>query len=90
VGFALARLGRREEAEKVITQLRDMSARASPDYEIARVYVALGEKERAFAALDRAHADLVPQMVWLKVDPLLEGLRGDPRFTTLLKRMQLE
>jgi TolB-like protein/Flp pilus assembly protein TadD len=90
IGHTLARLGRVEEAQQVIGELQAMSAKVSPEYELALIHAALGDKDRAFAALDRACADLSPALLWVRVDFLLDGLHGDPRFASLLKRMRLE
>src|SRR5438128_255647 len=90
IGHTLARLGRVEEARQVIGELQAMSAKVSPEYELALIHAALQDKDRAFAALDRACADLSPALLWVKVDFLLDELRGDPRFASLLKRMRLQ
>ena len=75
IGHTLARLGRVEEARQVIGELQAMSAKVSPEYELALIHAALQDKDRAFAALDRACADLSPALLWVKVDFLLDELR---------------
>jgi hypothetical protein len=54
-------------------------------YNMAGYYAELGDKERAFAALNEAvEAD---QLVgFVKIDPVMKPLRDDPRFQSLLKR----
>jgi hypothetical protein len=47
----------------------------------------LGEKDLAFTWLDKAYKEHDPQLFQVKVDPLWDNLRSDPRFTELLKRM---
>lgn len=59
-------------------------------YQIAGVYAWLGERERAFRWLERALDVRDPGMTELRVDPLLEPLRGDPRYRELLSRMGFE
>ena len=66
--------------------MQAMSAQVSPQYDMALIHAALLDKDQAFAALDRAYADLSPAMLWLKVDFLLDGLRADPRFESLCTR----
>jgi hypothetical protein len=58
-------------------------------YQIAEVYAFRGEADRAFEWLDRAYAQRDGGMTYLKVDPLLRTLKGDPRYTAVLKKMRL-
>lgn len=55
----------------------------------AQVHILLGDRDRAFAALDQAVQDRNPQLVYLKVDPRYDSLRSDRRFTALLQRIGL-
>jgi hypothetical protein len=57
---------------------------------IAELYVALGDKDQAFAWLDKAYEDHDFILVLLKVQPSFDNLRSDPRFGALLKRIGLE
>ena len=87
---SLALAGERAEADALLRRLvapRD-AGRYVPSYEVARVYVALGDHDAAFAWLDRALADRSHSMVFLRVDPQLAPLRRDPRFATLLERVR--
>lgn len=87
--FALQ--GKLPEARQAI---RDLLARSQhfhvPPYGIATVYAALGDKDQAFAQLERAYAQRSFFMGFLKVDPELDTLRSDPRFQDLLRRMNLQ
>jgi TolB-like protein/Tfp pilus assembly protein PilF len=56
-------------------------------YVAARPYAELGEKDKAFAALNSAYQNRESEMLPIKVDPLLDPLRDDPRFQELLKKM---
>ena len=56
-------------------------------YFIARICARLEEKDQAFAWLERAYAEHSDHLVLLKVDPLLDSLRSDPRFADLLRRV---
>ena len=58
-------------------------------YDRASVYAALGRTDDAFAALEEAYQSRAEWMVYLKVDPQMDTLRRDPRYTTLLKRLGL-
>ena len=56
---------------------------------LANVYIGLGDKDQAFFWLEKAYLDRSNYMVWLKVFPLLDPLRSDPRFDDLLRRIGL-
>ena len=58
--------------------------------EVARLYALAGEREQALAWLERAVEQHEGEAVWLKVLPEYEGLRSDPRFAELLKRVNLD
>jgi hypothetical protein len=53
------------------------------------IRVGLGEPDRAFAELDSAYAERAWPMFTLRVDPAFDGLRADPRFARLLKKVGL-
>jgi DNA-binding winged helix-turn-helix (wHTH) protein/TolB-like protein len=59
-------------------------------YALAVVYTEIGDNDSAIRALEKAYDNREINMVWVKVDPFLDGLRSDPRFTDLLRRMRLE
>ena len=81
--LVFARLGRREEA---LALLRDQEKRPQPeefrDMEIAATWIALGSVDSAFATLRGACKDIIPSDLF---SPLLDPLRGDPRFTEILR-----
>jgi len=52
------------------------------------IYMALGDKDRAFRWLDRCYEERSPWLAWLKTDRL-DPLRPDPRFADLLRRVGL-
>jgi adenylate cyclase len=61
-----------------------------PSYSVAVIYAALDEKEEALAWLERAYDERDSWMDYLGLDPRLGGLRSDPRFADLLRRMNLQ
>ncbi len=86
--YALA--GRRDEALKILNELKDRAARNWIDpMAIAFVYIELGDQDQAFVWLDKAREERSSWMIWLKVEPKLDPLRSDPRFTGLLQRIGL-
>lgn len=91
LGCAYARSGRKADARKIVEDLKEQSKRKyiAPSV-IAEIYTALGEKDQAFAWLDKAYEDHDFILVLLKIEPSFDGLRSDPRFAALLKRIGLE
>jgi tetratricopeptide (TPR) repeat protein len=59
------------------------------NYNRARYYARLGENDQAYAWLDKAYQHKEAQLVTLKVDPAIDGIRSDPRYTDLLRRIRL-
>lgn len=90
LGYAYAVSGKRGEAKKLIDELKELSKlRHVPPYWIGVIYAGLGEKDEAFAWLEKAYAERTSWLVWLKVDPMLKSLRSDPRYADLLRRVNL-
>jgi serine/threonine-protein kinase len=91
LGFAYGMNGQRAEALRVLAQLEKRSEReyVQPSAR-ALIYMGLGDKDQAFAWLDKAFAERDYRLRELKAQPLFDSLRSDPRFTRLLKQMHLE
>ncbi|MGH9846453.1 MAG: tetratricopeptide repeat protein, partial [Blastocatellia bacterium] len=91
LGYAYAAAGRRSEAIKALDELKELSKqRYVPSSFIACIYVGLGEKDLAFAWMEKAYEEHDYKLNFLKVDPIFDSLRSDPRFNDLLRRMKLE
>ena len=90
LGHVYAVAGRVMEAQKILESLRDRSGRGyvSP-VSIAVVCVGLGEIDSAFEYLEEAFRDRNGGLMTLMVHPVFEGLRSDPRYTDLLRRIGL-
>ncbi|HYO99402.1 MAG TPA: winged helix-turn-helix domain-containing protein [Pyrinomonadaceae bacterium] len=90
IGYAYAISGEREKAEKILKALleKPSGVYVSP-YSIALINVGLEEKGQAFKWLEELYEDHNEWILWLRVAPEFEGLRADPRFTGLLKRIGL-
>ena len=58
-------------------------------FEAAEIFAQLGEKDQAFAWLERAYQERSFMMLYLKVAPNLDPLRADPRYADLLRRVGL-
>ncbi len=91
LGYAYGLAGRRAEA---LTMLAEVEQRAKRGYVVPSVpvlvHVGLGQKAEALDALEKAYEERESWMAWLKVDPLLAPLRGEPRFQALVKKVGLE
>jgi len=90
LGQVAARRGRVEEARAVLQELgeRAKTRYISPVAQ-AGLYVSLGEADKAFEWMDRAYDDRRGWLAYLKIEPMLDGIRIDPRFARLLERMRL-
>jgi len=90
LGYTYAVSGRPDEARKILARLHEQAKQlyVSP-YETAVVYAGLGEKDQAFADLQRALEDRPWDLLYLKVEPMFESLHADPRFGQLLRRLKL-
>jgi len=89
-GFAYAKAGRRDKAEEMIARYRDFAKTEwVPTARIAAIYGALGEKDKAFAELEKALEARDWEMHRISVDIYMRPLRDDPRFKAILKRVNL-
>ncbi|SPF48858.1 hypothetical protein SBA4_40022 [Candidatus Sulfopaludibacter sp. SbA4] len=89
IAHLLAVTGKHSEARRMLDGFEHPAPDEPPPsaIDIAIVYAALGDRDSAFQWLNRAYEN---RQVWfLKVHPMLDPLRGDPRFTELLKKAGL-
>ena len=90
LGHVYAKSGRRSDAESVIKELEERYAnRAADGRDLAVVYAGLDEKDKAFAWLEKAFQYHSFFLAALKLEPLLEPLRNDPRWDDLSRRIGL-
>jgi len=90
LGYVYALSGRKEAAQKVLDELEELSTREYvPSYYRAIVCVGLDRKDQAFEWLEKAYQEHDLNLIPLAVDPSLDSLRDDPRFTRLLKLIGL-
>jgi adenylate cyclase len=91
LGYAHAVAGREAEARRILAELRtrrDAGEYVAPTA-FATIHIGLGEKDRALDWLERHEADRGAR-IFLKVDPIFDPLRTEPRFQRLLRRLGLE
>jgi TolB-like protein/Flp pilus assembly protein TadD len=90
LGYAYAAAGRRGDAERILTELEALSReRYVSPYDLAVSQFALGDKDRTFEYLEKAYAERSRRLWGLKVNPIWDNLRPDPRFANLLQRIGL-
>jgi adenylate cyclase len=82
-------MGRREEAIQALAALEELGKRQYVEaYYRALFYISLGQKDAAIAALEQSYAERDGDDIGvIKVDPLLDRLRGDPRFEALVQKV---
>ena len=88
LGEAYVGNGEREKAQAILKQLQTTKEYVSPG-ELAVLYGALGDKDAAFASLEKAYSEHDLQLQFLKVDPSYDRLRDDPRYQDLMRRVGL-
>lgn len=87
-GYTCAKSGRLHEAEEILKRYKEIAkTQYVPSYYVATIYAALGEKDKAFAELENAFANRDRELLRVKIDPLLDSLRDDPRFETLADKI---
>jgi Flp pilus assembly protein TadD len=90
LGQVAAMRGRSDEARAVLNQLeeRQRTRYVSP-VALAMIQVTLGEVDASFDLLEKAYQDRRGWLAYLRIEPILDPLRTDPRFSRLLERMRL-
>uniref|UniRef100_Q021X4 Serine/threonine protein kinase with TPR repeats n=1 Tax=Solibacter usitatus (strain Ellin6076) TaxID=234267 RepID=Q021X4_SOLUE len=90
LAYAHAKLGEREKAALLLRQLTDMSrTQHIPEYLFAIVSIGMNRND-AIDWLEKGYEERDDMLGWLKVDALLDPLRGEPRFQRLMKQMGLD
>jgi TolB-like protein/tetratricopeptide (TPR) repeat protein len=81
--------GNKMEAEKILDHLKELSKeRYVSAYSFALVYLGLGDKPEALRWLEQSYQDRAGSDIgFIRVDPLLDPLRGDPRFEALAEKI---
>ena len=90
LGHAYGIAGKKKEAQEILEKLLEKSKQIYvPAYDIAAVYVGLGEKDQVFEWLSKAFEERSGFLIYIKCDRRFDGLRSDPRYEALLKRIGL-
>jgi serine/threonine-protein kinase len=88
IGYVYGRMGRAADARKVIANLQGQSKKGyvAPS-NFAKIYIGLGDKDQAFAWLEKGYQQRDFWLTFLKGDPTFDSLRSDLRFQDLVRRI---
>jgi DNA-binding winged helix-turn-helix (wHTH) protein/Flp pilus assembly protein TadD len=87
-GFVAGISGRTDEAQSILVKLQRLASKKFvTSYGVALVHAGLGQRDSAFAWLNKAFDERSHWLVWLRLDPRWNGLRSDPRFAELVSRV---
>lgn len=90
LGWVYAVSGRRADALKIAKETEELSSHTYVDfYQLATVYAGLGAKGEAFRLLEKGYQQRAAGMLYLAIDPFWDGVRSDPRYGDLLRRIGL-
>ena len=88
IGHVYATSGDSNAAMKVLAQLKEAAKRTYVNpFELALIYLALGKRSEALQWLDKAYRERSDMLIYLNVDPRLDGIRSDPHFVDLARRV---
>jgi len=81
-------MGQRGEATKILEQLMAQRAKGfAVTFPIAEMYATWGDNDRALAWLEKTYAENDALILFLRTGPMFDGLRSDPRFRALLRKV---
>ena len=88
-GIALAQMGQRQTAMEELKRLDNSEHNVDSSYYIAALCAQLGYRDKAMRYLEKSYQNRQSNMLFLGVDPLMDPLRPDPRFKSMLARLNL-
>src|SRR6266536_251439 len=90
LAYAYAVSGKKDEAQRMLDELKRIAKQHYiPPYNFALICAALGDKDQAFEWLEKAYEEHSQQLALIKSDWLLKSLHSDPRYSDLLRRINL-
>ena len=85
---AKAQSGDKDAAVRLLAELEELNRHWNVAYWCALLYLSLGNRDEAIRWLEQAIADAGSlNITWIKADPMLDPLRGDPRFEALVQKV---
>ena len=89
-GHTQALAGNGKEARDALRKLEQLRAtRFIPNVYLAAIHLGQGERDETFRLLDLAYQDKIDYLVYLRVEPMADPIRSDPRFTQLMQKLGL-
>ena len=91
LAYAYAVSGHRDKAQQMLAELKEQAKqRLIPPINFAIIYTGLGDKDQAFAWLEKVYEERSGRLLGeVRVSPMFDSLRSDPRFANLLRRVNL-
>jgi eukaryotic-like serine/threonine-protein kinase len=91
LAHTLAAAGRTQEALRMLDDLTKLAQQkyVAP-YFLAGIHIGLGENDRAIEYLEKSYGEHSHWLIYLHIDPSMDGLREDPRFQDLLRRVGVQ
>jgi len=91
LGYTYAVSGDRAKAEQILHDLDELAKRryVTPNARVP-IYLGFGDKEKTLDGLEKCYEDQDGACWWLKVDQVYDGIRDEPRFQAILKKVGLE
>lgn len=88
LGLAYAAAGRKTSAQGILRILAKLEGkRYVLPYNVAKIYAAAANREKAFHWLEKSYEESSPDLIELSSEPVFDGLRDDPRFPDLMRRI---
>lgn len=88
--YAYAMAGNKAETKSSLKRFNRHPAHDHVFYRLAAVYLALGDKDRAINLIEKDYRQHSNWLTYLKVDPVMDPLRGDPRFKQLMHKLNFD
>ena len=88
LGLVHALSGKKKEAQEALKELKEISKQEYvPPYDLALLSTGLGEKKQALEWLQEAYEEHSQKLYMLKVEPVFDSLRSEPKFQELIQRL---
>ncbi len=91
LAMAYAAAGKKKPAQQILAKLQQLAGkRYVLPYNVAKIHAAGADRDKAFEWLERAYEGGNPDLIELNSEPIFDGLRSEPRFSNLMRRIGWE